>query len=411
MTNSVLDRTDLGTSWEAVRAEFALDRSWTHLGTSQFFASHPRPVREAIERHRRALDANPVLYIEEHEYSYMQQVREAAADYFGASDANEFALTDSTTMGLGLLYTALPLRAGDEVVTTDHEHYSHRDALGSVRDRAGIRVHPVRLYDGLAADVEAGTLVERIMGAVTAATRVVAVTWVQSDTGLKLPVADLARALARVNAAREEDARALLCVDGTHGVGIETDTVHDLGCDVLVGDTHKWLYGPRGTGFMWAPIPLWRRMRRVIPSFTEAMDAFSDGEEAPPMDGRQFTPGGFHSLEHRWAATEAFAFHARIGKERVAARVRELARQCKEGLAAMPHVTLHTPMRDELSAGIVAFEVRGMSSDDAMQALRKRRIIATVAPYQSALLRFTPGIINTADDVEAGLAAVRALAR
>jgi isopenicillin-N epimerase len=76
----------------------------------------------------------------------------------------------------------------------------------------------------------------------------------------------------------------------------------------------------------------------------------------------------------------------------------------------MPHVTLHTPISDDLSAGIVAFEVRGMSSKDARKALLERRILATVAPYQSALLRFTPGIINTPEDVEAGLAAVRALA-
>jgi len=130
MSEATLTTPAIHDSWDAVRAEFALDPSWVHLGTSQFLASHPRPVREAIERYRRALDANPVLYVEAQEDRLMQRVRDAAADYLGVADGNEIALTDSTTMGLGLLYAGLPLSAGDEIVTTDHEHYSHREALG-----------------------------------------------------------------------------------------------------------------------------------------------------------------------------------------------------------------------------------------------------------------------------------------
>src|SRR3954468_22313698 len=54
--------------WEAVRGQFdRLSRDYVHLATSQFLTSHPRPVREAIEEHRRALDDNPVLYVEANE--------------------------------------------------------------------------------------------------------------------------------------------------------------------------------------------------------------------------------------------------------------------------------------------------------------------------------------------------------
>ena len=80
------------------------------------------------------------------------------------------------------------------------------------------------------------------------------------------------------------------------------------------------------------------------------------------------TPGGFHSFEHRWALGEAFEFHRAIGKAKVAARIHELNRQCKEGLAAMKHVTLHTPLSDECSAGIITFEVAGMKPGRRGQA-------------------------------------------
>src|ERR1044071_5122447 len=51
---------DLST-WAGVRDQFALSRDYIHMA-SMLLASHPRPVRDAIERHRRALDDNPVTY-------------------------------------------------------------------------------------------------------------------------------------------------------------------------------------------------------------------------------------------------------------------------------------------------------------------------------------------------------------
>src|SRR5215475_871901 len=89
-----------------------------------------------------------------------------------------------------------------------------------------------------------------------------------------------------------------------------------------------------------------------------------EGESAEdlPRIGYMAT-GGFHSFEHRWALGEAFTFHRAIGKARVTQRIYELNQQMKQGLAKMPHITLHTPMSQDLSAGIVCFEVSGIAPD------------------------------------------------
>src|SRR2546423_13601130 len=64
--------------WEQVRRQFPLDYSWIHM--AQFLmTSHPAPVRAAIEAHRRGLDENPALYIEENVGRYETATREAAA--------------------------------------------------------------------------------------------------------------------------------------------------------------------------------------------------------------------------------------------------------------------------------------------------------------------------------------------
>jgi selenocysteine lyase/cysteine desulfurase len=137
------------------------------------------------------------------------------------------------------------------------------------------------------------------------------------------------------------------------------------------------------------------------------MDVVIEEEERPDfMDGKQMTPGGFHSLEYRWALADAFRFVNSIGKENIYERVHALNRMCKTGLASMPHVKLHTPMDDELSAGIISFEVDGYSTPDVIKALLEKKVIATAAPYRTSWARFTPGIVNTEKEIEQALSAI-----
>ena len=125
---------DLG-DWAAVRSEFLLSRDHIHLAL-MLVTSHPRPVREAIERHRRALDENPSSYFEEKFFNIEGEVRAAAAQYMGGAP-EDIALTDSTTMALAVLYGGLPLRPGQQVLTTTHDHYATHENLRLAAARAG----------------------------------------------------------------------------------------------------------------------------------------------------------------------------------------------------------------------------------------------------------------------------------
>ena len=378
-----------GLSWASVRREFRHDPRLVQLG-GLYLASHPAPVRRAIERHRRGLDANPVGYLHAHGADLEAGVLRAAAGYLGARGV-DIALTDSTTMGLGLLFNGLALGPGDEVLTTTHDFFATHRALEFKAARSGATVRRVRLYDR-SRDASADAIVAALADAVGPRTRVVAITWVHSSTGVKLPVRRIADAL------RRGDRPPLLVVDGVHGVGAENATVGALECDFLVSGCHKWLHGPRGTGLVWGKPAAWERVVPTIPSFS--------GEGTP---GAAMTPGGFHSFEHRWALAEAFRFHGRIGKRRVATRIHALAGRLKAGLAGMGHVTLHTPVAEGLSAGIVCFSVDRLSPDAVVAALARRRIVVTVTPYSPPYARLAPAIFNTPAEIDRALAAVRAL--
>jgi hypothetical protein len=97
-------------NWEDLRTQFPLSPQLIHLAAF-FLASHPTPVREAIERHRAGLDADPIGYWFEHEEKQEAKVLQAAAEYL-EGNPTDIALTNSTTMGLGLLYGGLQLRNG-----------------------------------------------------------------------------------------------------------------------------------------------------------------------------------------------------------------------------------------------------------------------------------------------------------
>ncbi|WP_437736053.1 aminotransferase class V-fold PLP-dependent enzyme [Sorangium sp. So ce1335] len=392
--------------WQRIRSEFDLSPAWNHM-SSFLLASHPRPVREAIEALRKQLDDNPPLALHTHEDS--TPVREAAAAYMGAR-ADEIALTDSTTMGLATLYLGLPLKAGDEVLTTTHDHYVTHESLRFAAERTGATVRRIALYEKSSAATAEG-MTEAIAKALTPATRVVAITWVHSSSGVKTPVRAMAEVIARANQGRAPQDRIVFCVDGVHGFGVEDVTMADLGCDFFAAGCHKWIFGPRGTGVLWGKAELWPMLRPTIPHFgQEGHKAWIQGQPAPPTTASMMTPGGFHSFEHRWALPAAFAFHKSIGKAKVAARIHALNRQCKEGLRAMKHVTLHTPLEDAISAGIICFEVAGMTPEALMWKLIERKVIATTSPYATSYVRVAPSIINSEADVEAVLREVRALA-
>jgi selenocysteine lyase/cysteine desulfurase len=246
-------------------------------------------------------------------------------------------------------------------------------------------------------------IVTNFRSALSARTACVAITWVHSSTGVRLPVAALAAELAR-------GSDALLCVDGVHGVGAVDESPGALGADFLVSGTHKWLFGPRGTGFVWGSDRGWARFRPVIPPFDRAaIGNWMFGTSRPVDAGLAATPGGYHSFEHRWALADAFAFHAAVGRPRVAARTAELARRLKEGLAGITGVTLHTPMAAELSAGIVCCEVEGVDPASAVSRLRAAGVIASQTPYAASYLRFGTSLLVDEPDVDRTLAAVRGL--
>ncbi|HUO78649.1 MAG TPA: aminotransferase class V-fold PLP-dependent enzyme [Steroidobacteraceae bacterium] len=409
-------------SWAAVRAQFNLSPEWLHF--SQFFiVSHPRPVREAIERYRRLLDASPFETVE-HGMGFDAppagasaadtlplRAQRAAAEYIGGR-AEEVALTDCTTTGLALTYNGLALKAGDEILATSHEHFVHHEAIRLACERSGASSRRVSLYDApQTASVD--EMAERLRRAIGPRTRVVALTWVHSSSGVKLPIQTLAGVVREANRNRDAADRALLVLDAVHGFGNQDLDLAASGADFAAAGTHKWIFAPRGTGILWAPARNWPLLRPTIPSFCapEVFAAWEDGRSpGATAQASWVSPGGFKAYEHQWAMADAFRFHRQIGRRRIAERIAALNTLCKDGLARIPGVTVLTPRDAGLSAGIICFEIAGRSPQAIVAGLRERRVVASTSPYRQSVARLAPSLVNDEREVEAALRAVRAIA-
>ncbi len=187
-----------------------------------------------------------------------------------------------------------------------------------------------------------------------------------------------------------------------------TSSVADLGCDFLVAGTHKWLFGPRGTGIVWGRSDAWPAVDPVIPAFEPgSFGEWLNGLPPEPASGLRFTPGGYHSFEHRWALAEAFRFHLDIGKDRVAARTYEQATQLKAGLAEIDGITLVTPPGEDMSSGMVCFDVAGSAPFDVVGGLADAGFDASVTPYREEHVRVGPSIVTSPDEVDGLLDALR----
>ena len=375
--------------WDSVRAQFNLDPTLAQFAAF-VLSPHTKVLDAAIAGYRDRLgtDTEQILF---ESVELEQAVRVAAARYAGGQPG-QYALTDSTTMGIATMYGGLRLSPGDEVLTTTHDFYSTEDALRLLTERSGATIRRVSLYaDPATATVD--EMVGRLVAGVTPRTRVVAVTWVHSSTGVRLPIEEISAALDGL--ARVPRDQYLFCVDGVHGLGAVDVDLPALGCDFLAAGTHKWLFGPRGTGILWGRD--WAPLMELIPSFT------------PDQGSGRMTAGGYHAFEHRWALADAFDFMAQLGRDRAVTRTAEQATQLKQAIAGLDGTTLVTPADPALSAGIVCLDVRGTQPANAVHALREQGIVASATPYRVSYLRLGPSIVTAPEQVDAAADAIGSL--
>ena len=376
--------------WTGFKQLFTQDPDYLHF-SNFLVTSHPRPVREAIERYRQQIDRNPGLAMDwglEETWKREGQVREWAGRYLNAKPA-QIALTGSTSEGLAMIYGGIKLRPDQEILTTEHEHYATQNVLDFRVARQGTQVRRIRLFER-ASQVSSDEVLGNIKRAIRPTTRVLGMTWVQSGSGVKLPIGEIGTLVEELNRNRDDNDRILYVVDGVHGFGVENLDFPAMHCDFFIAGTHKWMFGPRGTGLVCARDAENKYITPMVPTFSE------DTNFATTM-----TPGGYHAFEHRWAADEAFKLHLQLGKAQVEARIHALNSELKTQLLAHPQIELVTPRSTDLSAGFTFFRVKDQDSEAVVAHMLKNRVVIDAVDRDvGPVIRTSPGLLNSSDEIQ-----------
>ena len=223
----------------ALREQFLLRSDVTFLNHGSYGAC-PRPVFERYQAWQLELEQQPVEFIGRRATGLMAEARTALATYLGA-DADEIVYFPNVTAALNVVARSLPLKDGDEILTTNHEYGALDRTWRFVGQYTGARYVIQQLPSPLE---DQDDVVEAVWAGVTPRTRVLFLSHITSPTATILPIAPL---IARARAAG-----IWTVIDGAHAPGQVPVDLHGLDVDFYGGNCHKWLSAPKGAGFLYA---------------------------------------------------------------------------------------------------------------------------------------------------------------
>ncbi len=193
-----------------------------------------------------------------------ERARQKVADFISAYSAQEIIFTRNASEAINLVARSwgdANLREGDEVVLTLMEHHSNLVPWQMLASRTGCVLRHVGLTDSGELDLNdfQRQLSER--------TRLVSMVHLSNVLGCLNPISEVT-ALAH-------DLGALVLVDACQSLPHMPINVAQLGCDFLVGSSHK-LCGPTGIGFLWGREELLEAMPPFLGGGEMIQDVYLD---------------------------------------------------------------------------------------------------------------------------------------
>jgi len=220
--------------------QFLLDPEVLFLNHGSFGAC-PRPVFEDYQRWQLKLERQPVEFLDSRRglKANLQVAREALAKELNTAPDNIAQVSNATT-GLNVVIQSLPLKPGDEILTTNHEYNALEKTWTYVARKTGAKVVVMTVPLPL-------TSVQQFHDAVAAGfsdrTKVLFLSHITSPTALLFPIESLVK---------EARSRGVFSViDGAHTPGHIPLDLDALGPDFYSGNCHKWLMSPKGSAFVY----------------------------------------------------------------------------------------------------------------------------------------------------------------
>lgn len=318
--------------------------------------------------------------------SRTEETRKRIAQLIGAAGPEEIAFTRNATDGINLVLAGLDWAPGDEVITTEEEHEAMNHPLSYLHTHRGLN------FKRLKVSPDADVMIARLNEAYSDKTRLVAMSFVTCETGTRLPVKAICQWAAERN--------LLSLLDGAQVSGAIKIDVQDIGCDFYTSNGHKWLSGPKGTGFFYG-----RRDKldllspaHVGAGSLEKVDV--DAGSAEPFHTGQRFEFGTRAWPGQAGLGAALDWFEELGWDNVYQHIAVLSDYLKARILERPYLKLLSPLAFEQSSGLTAFVILDHEAQQVATTLREQKKIYTrVIPHFNAL-RIATAHFNSATDID-----------
>lgn len=304
----------------------------------------PTPVAAAMKQHIDLESAIGGYSAADREAERLDAVYGSVARLLNAAP-DEIALVENATVAWQMAFYSLPFRKDDRILTAEAEYAANYVAFLQVAKRTGA------VIDVVPSDASGELDIEALERMIDARVKLIAITWVPTNGGLVNPAA----AIGRI--ARAHGIPYLL--DACQAVGQMAVDIEAIGCDMLSATGRKFLRGPRGTGFLYVRRALLQHLEPPMIDHFAAPWVSRDSYQLRD-DARRF-----ETWENNYAARlglgAAIDYALEIGIAPIEQRSRMLAGRLRDGLAAVPGITICDLGR--APGAIVSFTMKGHEAD------------------------------------------------
>ena len=357
---------------------------------SGYFSPSPESVKKYWVNFVEEINESPSYYMRTRQNEMREKVRKKLADYAGIK-TSELVLTRNTTESMNIIIQGYKLDKGEEILRTNLEYPNIIQALDMRSRRYGTKINVVEVPIHPESQEE---IVEKVISAVTARTKVLLISHMVFLNGQVFPVKEIC--------AKARDMGLETIVDGAHSFSHVDMDISEIGCDFYASSLHKWLGAPLGNGLLYVREGM---VERLWPLFGDTQYKDDDIMKLEHL--------GTRPCSDQNGIIPAVDFNLEIGKKEKSKRLKSLQMRWAYELKDHKNIILNTPLGDGQSYGIANVGVKNLHPSELADKLFDDYNIFTVPIDDDRGIRgvrVSPNLYSTIDDIDKFLDAMLKIA-
>lgn len=363
-----------------VRKQLLVPENRIYLNTGSLGPS-PLVVIDTVSSLTRQLEMNPVGENWGPLGNQMELVRKKVADFIHA-DLEEILLTRNTTEGLNLIGQSLNLNKGDEILTTTDEHGGGEVGLEFLSQTRGA---VIRKFDMLIPSASREEVIQTVEKNISQKTKVIMLSHINTSTGMLMPFSEISKIT--------QPKGIILIADGAQAPGLTKVDVKALGVDAYAASGHKWMMGPKETGFLYLRKSFQEKVKPVFSSSGYSTYSASSGTR---------------NVATIIGLGVAIDWLNLIGVDKIQQRCLDMRNYCLGELKKLPALKIISPEAPALSTGIVSFSLERAKNEDIFNKLKDQNIIVKLLSKHNAI-RISCHMFVSKSDMDTFISALKLL--